>query len=109
MKNIQQYLQIILALSVMFLTACSNDEHSENSQSVRLKENINRDWQFTFSSETDDFSGKESAKEAKAAQGQNPEWQSVGLPHSFSLPYFRSESFYTGYGWYQKSLKIDKY
>lgn len=108
MKNIQQYLQIILALSVMFLTACSNDEHSENSQSVRLKENINRDWQFTFSSETDDFSGKESAKEAKAAQGQNPEWQSVGLPHSFSLPYFRSESFYTGYGWYQKSLKIDK-
>jgi len=96
MKNIKHTLKLILALSVIFLTSCSSDEVKQNS---RIKENINRDWQFTFSSETDNFSGKES----KAAK-----WQNVGLPHSFSLPYFRSESFYTGYGWYQKSLQIDK-
>jgi len=96
MKNIRHTLKLILALSVIFLTSCSSDEVKQNN---RIKENINRDWQFTFSTETDNFSGKES----KAAK-----WQNVGLPHSFSLPYFRSESFYTGYGWYQKSLQIDK-
>ena len=112
MKKIQQYLKVILALSVMFISACSYDGNSDNNQNTRLKENINRDWQFTFSSETDDFSGKESDKEAKidsiGGQGQNPEWEKIGLPHSFSLPYFRSESFYTGYGWYHKSLNIQK-
>ncbi len=100
MKKLQQYLQMILALSVMCLSACSD---IDNNQTTRLKENINRDWQFTFSSEKDDFSGKESK-----ADSTNGQWQSVGLPHSFSLPYYRSESFYTGYGWYKKSLNIDE-
>jgi len=100
MKKVQQYLQMILALSVILLTSCSSDENIKNS---RLKENINRDWQFTFATESDDFSNKELTNESKTAK-----WQSIGLPHSFSLPYFRSESFYTGYGWYQKSLNIEK-
>lgn len=96
MKTLPKYLIVILALVVIFLTL---EPISEDSQNVRIKENINRDWQFIFSSDTDDFSNKD----AKAAQ-----WQNVGLPHSFSLPYFRSESFYTGFGWYKKSLKIDQ-
>ena len=71
----------------------------ENEKSDRIKTNINREWQFTFSEQDDDFS-KESAA--------NGNWERVGLPHTFSLPYFRSESFYEGYGWYQKTLNIDK-
>ena len=73
MKKLQQYLQMILALSVMFISACSSDEVNQN---VRLKENINRDWQFTFSSETDIFTDTSS----KAA-----EWQTVGLPELFGF------------------------
>ncbi len=104
MKNLQQYLLVILAMSIMFISSCSSDENSGNNHDGRLKENINRDWQFTFSSEADDFSTELSAdKQTKDAQ-----WQNIGLPHSFSLPYFRSESFYVGYGWYKKSLNIDK-
>ncbi|MDH3323221.1 MAG: beta-galactosidase, partial [Flavobacteriaceae bacterium] len=70
-----------------------------NEKSDRIKTNINRAWQFTFSDESDDFS-----KEVSVSGN----WEKVGLPHSFSLPYFRSESFYTGYGWYQKNLQIDE-
>ena len=31
-------------------------------------------------------------------------WQTVHLPHTFSLPYFMSDSFYTGFGSYRKKL-----
>lgn len=33
-------------------------------------------------------------------------WETVGIPHSFSIPYFMSKDFYTGYGWYRKSFEL---
>jgi hypothetical protein len=33
-------------------------------------------------------------------------WASVGLPHSFSIPYFGSPHFYTGYGWYRRHFDV---
>lgn len=89
---------ITLTLISLIVSVCSGI-NVEKEDSVRIKKNINREWQFTFSSESDDLSHntKEGAK-----------WEKVGLPHSFSLPYFRSESFYEGYGWYQKTLQIDE-
>ncbi|OHX64662.1 glycoside hydrolase family 2 protein [Flammeovirga pacifica] len=85
---------IIALLFITSFFSCS----VEKENSVRQKININRDWTFTFSEESDDFSS--SKKEGK--------WEGVGIPHSFSIPYFRSESFYVGYGWYQKNLEINK-
>lgn len=85
---------IIALLFIISFFSCS----VEKENSVRQKININRDWTFTFSEESDDFSS--SKKEGK--------WEGVGIPHSFSIPYFRSESFYVGYGWYQKNLEIKK-
>tara|TARA_B100000809_G_scaffold266930_1_gene333179 strand:- start:7038 stop:9668 length:2631 start_codon:yes stop_codon:yes gene_type:complete len=85
-----------LAIVLISLTSCLNHKEDQN---IRLKKNINRDWQFIFSNELDDYS-KEDAS--------NGNWERVGVPHTFSLPYFRSESFYTGYGWYQKTLLIEK-
>lgn len=35
-------------------------------------------------------------------------WEDVGIPHSFSLPYFLSKEFYVGYGWYRKDFTLDK-
>jgi len=84
---------IIPILVILILSSCGTTEKSS-----RLKKNINRDWQFTFSSETDDFSDKST---------ETADWERVGLPHTFSLPYFRSESFYEGYGWYKKTLNIN--
>lgn len=34
-------------------------------------------------------------------------WENIGLPHSFSIPYFMSKDFYVGYGWYRKHLQLD--
>ena len=33
-------------------------------------------------------------------------WQTAHLPHTFSLPYFMSDSFYTGRGSYRKKLVV---
>ena len=33
-------------------------------------------------------------------------WDNVGLPHSFSLPYFMASKFYVGYGWYRKHFSV---
>lgn len=33
-------------------------------------------------------------------------WENVGLPHSFSIPYFMSKDFYVGYGWYRKQIQL---
>ena len=34
-------------------------------------------------------------------------WENVGLPHSFSMPYFAAnDKFYVGYGWYRKHFDV---
>lgn len=66
------------------------------SQSARQTLNFNRDWQFQLG----DFAGAE--KSGFDATG----WKRVGLPHSFSLPYFGSSRFYVGYGWYRRSFQV---
>lgn len=35
-------------------------------------------------------------------------WERVGLPHSFSIPYFMSRDFYVGYGWYRKTWELTR-
>ena len=49
---------------------------------------LNREWKFALG----DFVGAETPGFGDAA------WSTVGLPHSFSTPYFLSSEFYTGYG-----------
>jgi len=58
--------------------------------------NFNREWRF----ELGDPAGAEKAGFDDGA------WQKIGLPHSFSLPYFTSPQFYVGYGWYRKHLNV---
>ncbi|MDP4181207.1 MAG: glycoside hydrolase family 2 TIM barrel-domain containing protein, partial [Bacillota bacterium] len=63
----------------------------------RVKMNINRDWKFKLG----DQSG------AQSTTYNDSSWSSVGLPHSFGIPYFAESTFYVGYGWYRKHLNID--
>jgi beta-galactosidase len=62
------------------------------SVGVRSVQNFNQSWKFKRS----DVSGAEASAFDDAA------WENVGLPHSFSLPYFMASKFYVGYGWYRK-------
>jgi hypothetical protein len=58
--------------------------------------NIDRDWKFQIG----DHPG------AEVPDYDDSSWAVVGLPHSFSIPYFGSPKFYVGYGWYRKHLPL---
>jgi beta-galactosidase len=58
--------------------------------------NFNQSWKY----KQGDFSG------AQATTYDDTTWTAVGLPHSFSLPYFLSSKFYVGYGWYRKHFTV---
>jgi hypothetical protein len=62
----------------------------------RQQLNINQFWKFKLA----DVTG------AQATSFDDTSWSTVGLPHSFSLPYFSSLQFYTGYGWYRKHFNV---
>jgi beta-galactosidase len=59
---------------------------------------FNRDWKFVLGD----------VKGAEAPNFHDATWEHVGLPHSFSIPYFESKQFYMGYGWYRKSFCLDE-
>src|SRR5659263_171533 len=87
MKHIKY---ILFAMSfLVFQTTLS-------AQSIRKNINFNREWKFKLG----DYSG------ADASTFDDSKWESVGLPHSFSIPYFMSPDFYVGYGWYRKHFVV---
>ena len=72
-------------------------EHLQASP-IRRIDNINREWKFALG----DY------KQAALPVFDDEGWETVGLPHSFSIPYFMSNDFYMGYGWYRKLLNFTK-
>lgn len=62
----------------------------------RVRVNFNADWRFILGD----------APGAQSPDFNDTKWEQIGLPHSFSIPYFRAPSFYVGYGWYRKALSL---
>ncbi len=63
----------------------------------RETSNFNRAWKFQI--------GDHAGAEAVAFNDAN--WEAIGLPHSFSMPYFAAgNAFYVGYGWYRKHFDV---
>jgi hypothetical protein len=97
--------EILLALVALFaislpvqeaLAGQSSEATIAISGSGRVRLNFNADWRF---------------KLGEVPDGRIPDlddsgWQRVGLPHSFSIPYFQSPSFYVGPGWYRKTFTL---
>lgn len=67
-----------------------------NDTGARTIQNFNQAWKFKRA----DVTG------AQATAFDDSSWGNVGLPHSFSLPYFMSPKFYVGYGWYRKHFTV---
>lgn len=78
----------ILVLSVML----------NLSLSAREVTNLNRAWRFTLGD----------PPQAASVHFDDSQWAPIGLPHSFSIPYFMSKDFYTGYGWYRRNISISR-
>lgn len=57
---------------------------------------LNRGWRFRLGD----------VARAELAAFDDADWDDANLPHSFSMPYFLSDQFYVGYGWYRKHFDI---
>lgn len=68
----------------------------EIPQVGRGRINFNADWRFKL--------GK--IPGAARPDFNDAAWERVGLPHSFSIPYFRAATYYTGDGWYRKTFEL---
>ncbi len=81
---------------LLLLAACLLPVGLFAADAPRQTLNFNRDWKFQLG----DPPGAAATGYADAT------WLAVGLPHSFSLPYFAAPKFYTGYGWYRKHFTV---
>ncbi|HEY8902155.1 MAG TPA: hypothetical protein VIM48_00520, partial [Chthoniobacterales bacterium] len=73
--------------------------HAQDTAPLREKLNFNREWKFQIG----DRAG------AEATSFNDAKWEDIGLPHSFSMPYFAAgNAFYVGYGWYRKHFDLPK-
>ena len=62
----------------------------------RVVSNLNAEWKFKLGS----------VENGQAVDLDDSQWELAHIPHSFSLPYFLSDRFYTGDGWYRKKINI---
>lgn len=95
MTKIKQ-LTIALWCAISFLPL--NPAFAGESANPRKTIHFNREWKYV----------RGDSKNAEAAEFDDSAWETVGLPHSFSIPYFMAKDFYVGYGWYRKTLVLDK-
>ena len=86
----------------LFLLCClllfSSTSLYGEEKSPRVRENLNREWLFILGDPL----------QAQAIEFDDSGWDPIGLPHSFSLPYFLSEDVYMGYGWYRKTIELSE-
>ncbi|WP_442795958.1 glycoside hydrolase family 2 TIM barrel-domain containing protein [Pelobium manganitolerans] len=95
-KNINVRASALPKLALLFVgTIWIVVASTQNVLAQRSKINFNRDWKFKIGDH----------KGAEATTFKDQDWEHISLPHSFSMPYFMSKDFYTGYGWYRKTFK----
>ncbi|MFD2968724.1 glycoside hydrolase family 2 protein [Sphingobacterium bambusae] len=86
----------VLLLMLIHTASLLAQEFSTINGKKRIKLNFNREWKFQLGDHI----------QALDFAFQDEDWDAVGLPHSFSMPYFMSPEFYVGYGWYRKTFDL---
>lgn len=66
------------------------------AQTGRTRTNFNASWRFVLGDPA----------HAEDPGFDDAQWRPVGLPHSFSIPYFQASTFYVGPGWYRKTFDL---
>ena len=69
---------------------------SDKKEQGRVVSNVNAEWKFKLGS----------VENGQAVDLDDSQWELAHIPHSFSMPYFLSERFYTGDGWYRKKINV---
>ena len=86
----------IIIIFILNISLFANSQNFKTSVAGREKININREWKFKLG----DYIG------AEAETYNDKDWSDINLPHNFSIPYFQSAQWYTGYGWYRKYFDV---
>ena len=86
---------LLLSLPLYIQGATVPEQNSERGRETTL---LNRLWKYK----------RGDIPDAARPQYNDTDWEPIGLPHSFSIPYFMSKDFYVGYGWYRRHLKLEK-
>ena len=90
-------MKFIFFLLTMSLISNSFIPAVEAAGTLRETINFNREWKFLLG----DHPG------AEADAYDDSKWDAIGLPHSFSIPYFAAnDKFYVGYGWYRTRFEV---
>jgi beta-galactosidase len=84
------------ALALSLLAGVAQADARTEPPAPRQRQNFNAAWRFHLG----DIAG------AEKPDLDDRDWQAVGLPHSFSTPYFQAPEVYVGYGWYRKDLDL---
>ena len=95
MRTFKNYIYAIglLLQAICFQTACT--DLNGNPREVTI---INNSWKYAQG----DYTG------AEQVSYDDGDWENIGIPHSFSIPYFMAKDFYVGYGWYRRNLQLDE-
>jgi len=93
---ILNYRICLVVISLLILNTVAMAGVAKHGIPPRKRININREWKF----EIGDHPGAEKPGFADS------KWDNINLPHNFSIPYFRSAQWYTGYGWYRKYIDV---
>ena len=99
----KRYLDMALCAGLVLLGAsCDDDQNAvakdKVEQPVRSLSHINAEWKFKLGS----------VENGQAADLDDSQWELAHIPHSFSMPYFLSDRFYTGDGWYRKKISLTR-
>lgn len=86
----------IAPLAAVPAAATQAESEAPQAATARTRANFNAGWRFQMG----DVVG------AQAPGFNDSDWETVGLPHSFGIPYFQSPDFPVGYGWYRKHLTV---
>jgi len=86
----------VIIIFILNISLFANSQNFKTSVAGREKININREWKFKLG----DYTG------AEAETYNDKDWSNINLPHNFSIPYFQSAQWYTGYGWYRKYFDV---
>jgi beta-galactosidase/beta-glucuronidase len=87
---------VLLATGGSAFTSMEQGAAPQENQALRTRTNFNANWRFQLGQ----------ADGAERPDFDDGKWETVGLPHSFSMPYFRAAAFYTGDGWYRKTFDL---
>ena len=99
----KRYVGAVLCAGCMILGAAQTEAAAiapagkgKPALSGRVVSNLNAEWKFKLGS----------VENGQAVDLDDSQWETAHIPHSFSLPYFLSDRFYTGDGWYRKKIHI---